>query len=146
MTLPTRILSRLLLAPLLVLAVAMLVKGYTDVGDGFAAGVLAAIGFVLQDIAFGHREAEALLPVRWAYRLALGGLALALAVAIAPMLAGEAILTHHPEPGVSAVKVGTLELITPVLFDVGVCLLVLGTVVSGLHLLAEAGQEDQVAS
>jgi multisubunit Na+/H+ antiporter MnhB subunit len=145
-TLPTQTLARLLLAPLLVLAAGMLVKGYTDVGDGFAAGLLAAVGFVLQDVAFGQRRAESLLPVRWAYRLALGGLGLALAVAVAPMLAGEPVLKHRPEPGVSPVKVGTLELITPVLFDVGVCLLVLGTVVTGLHLFAHPGEEEEQRS
>jgi hypothetical protein len=44
---------------------------------------------------------------------------------------------------VSPVKLGTLELITPVLFDVGVFLLVLGTVVAGVHLFARPPQEDR---
>jgi multisubunit Na+/H+ antiporter MnhB subunit len=142
-TLITQTVARLLLAPLLVLAAAILVKGYTDVGDGFTAGILVAIGVLMQGVAFGHRQAERLLPVRVAYRLALGGLLLGVALAIAPLFAGDAIFTHRPLPGVSPVKLGTLELITPVLFDVGVFLLVLGTVVAGVHLFARPPQEDR---
>jgi len=141
-TLITQTVARLLLAPLLVLAAALLVKGYTDVGDGFTAGVLVAIGVLMQGVAFGHRRAERLLSVRVAYRLALSGLLLGLALAIAPLLAGEALLTHFPRPGESAAKLGTLELITPVLFDLGVFLLVLGSVVASVHLFARSPHED----
>ncbi len=42
----TQTLARLLLAPILVVAVAVLVKGYADVGDGFAAGLVAALALV----------------------------------------------------------------------------------------------------
>jgi multicomponent Na+:H+ antiporter subunit B len=37
-TVLTRAVSRLLLAPVLMVAAAVLIKGYADVGDGFAAG------------------------------------------------------------------------------------------------------------
>ncbi len=57
MTLITQTVARLLLAPLLVLAAAILVKGYTDVGDGFAAGVLAALGVIMYAVAFGAAAA-----------------------------------------------------------------------------------------
>ena len=40
-SLPTRHVARLMLAPVLMIALAVLVKGYADVGDGFAAGVIA---------------------------------------------------------------------------------------------------------
>lgn len=143
MTTVTQTVARLLLAPLLVLALGVLVKGYTDVGDGFTAGILVAIGVLMQGVAFGHREAERLLPVRWAYRLALFGVLLGLVIAIAPLVAGEPIFTHFPRAGESPVKLGTLELITAVLFDAGVFLLVLGTVVAGVHLLARPADEDR---
>lgn len=142
MTILTRTVARLLFAPLLVLALGVLVKGYTAVGDGFAAGILVAIGVLMQGVAFGHREAERLLPVRWAYRLALGGVLLGLVIAIVPLVAGDAIFTHYPQSGESPVKLGTLELITPVVFDAGVFLLVLGTVVATVHLLARSGDEE----
>ena len=58
-TVLTRMVARLLLAPVLVVAAAVLVKGYADVGDGFAAGVIAALGVLLQYLAFGRAAVRA---------------------------------------------------------------------------------------
>ena len=98
-TVLTRMVARLLLGPVLVVAVAVLVKGYADVGDGFAAGVIAALGVLLQYLAFGRAAVERALPVRRAAQLAIGGLLVALAVAFVPVLAGGAPLQHAPGPG-----------------------------------------------
>ena len=57
----TQMVARGLLAPTLVVATAILVKGYADVGDGFAAGVVAALGILLQFLAFG-RDAGSQVP------------------------------------------------------------------------------------
>ena len=142
MTVVVRIAARLLLAPVLVFAAAVLVKGYADVGDGFAAGVIAAMGIVLQYVALGHREAERLLPIRFAYRIALGGLGLGLLVAFVPLLRGASIFTHSPPAGSKAVKLGTLELITPVLFDLGVFALVVGGIVTILHMFSRSEDRE----
>ena len=71
----TRMVARLLLAPVLVVAVAVLIKGYADVGDGFAAGVIAALGVLLQYLAFGRAAVERALRRRGvrAGARALGG-------------------------------------------------------------------------
>ena len=132
----TRAIARLLLAPALVVAVAVLVKGYVDVGDGFAGGVVAALGVLLQYLAFGRAAVERALPVRRAAHVAVGGLLVALAVALVPVLAGNAPLQHAPPPGVEVAKLGTLELITAVAFDVGIFALILGMVVATIHLIA----------
>ena len=50
----TRTVARLLLLPTLVTALAILVKGYTQPGDGFSAGVVAALGVLLQLMVFGR--------------------------------------------------------------------------------------------
>lgn len=134
-----------MLAPTLMLAAAMLVKGYADTGDGFAAGVIAALGLVLQYIAFGVREAEARLPLRHAPKVATGGLLLTLGVAFAPVAAGRPPLTHTPGAGEHVTHVGSLELMTPVLFDVGVFLLVVGALVAAVRLLAVADAEQAEA-
>jgi multisubunit Na+/H+ antiporter MnhB subunit len=132
----TRMVSRLLFAPVLVVATAVLVKGYADVGDGFAGGVIAALGVLLQYLAFGRAEVERALPVARAAQLAVGGLLLALAVAFVPVFSGEAPLQHAPPPGAEVIKLGTVELITAVAFDVGVFALVLGMVVATIQLIA----------
>ena len=93
-TVLTRMVARLLLAPVLMVAAAILIKGYVDVGDGFAAGVIAALGILLQYLAFGRAAVQQALPVRHAAKLAVAGLLLSLAVAFVPVLAGGAPLQH----------------------------------------------------
>jgi multisubunit Na+/H+ antiporter MnhB subunit len=141
-TVLTRAVARLLLAPVLMVAAAILVKGYADVGDGFAAGVVAALGVLLQYLAFGRAAVERALPVGRAAQLAVGGLLLALAVAFLPALGGGAPLQHAPAPGAHVVKLGSLELIGAVVFDVGVFALVLGMVVATIGLIAGTREEE----
>ena len=138
----TRMVARLLLGPVLVVAVAVLIKGYADVGDGFAAGVIAALGVLLQYLAFGRAAVERALPVRRAAQLAIGGLLLALAVVFVPVLAGGAPLQHGPAPGGKVVHLGSLELLTAVAFDVGVFALVLGLAVAFIHLIVGTPVEE----
>jgi multicomponent Na+:H+ antiporter subunit B len=142
-TVPVRVVSRLLFAPVLVIALAVLVKGYADVGDGFSAGVIAALGVLLQYLAFGREEAERQLPIRAVPALAFIGLLAALAVAVVPLLRGESLLTHWPPPGGDVIHVGTLELITAVAFDISVFALVLGASVGIIHSLAAATDESE---
>jgi multisubunit Na+/H+ antiporter MnhB subunit len=133
-----RAVANFLLAPTLVVAVAVLVKGYADTGDGFAAGAVAGLAVVAQYAAHGAAAVRRAFPVRRAPAVAVAGLLVALAVALQAPLRGEPLLTHEPEPGAAVVKVGTLELITAVAFDVGVFLLVLGAVVAIVDALAGA--------
>lgn len=138
----TRMVARGLLAPTLVVATAILVKGYADVGDGFAAGVVAALGILLQFLAFGREEVAAALPTDRAPAIALTGLALAVAVLTVPMLLGGAPLEHWPPPGKEPIHIGSLELISAVAFDVGVFLLVLGSAVTIIDALTASAEED----
>ncbi len=128
--------ARLLLGPTLVVSAAILVKGYADVGDGFAAGVVAALALLLFLLAFGGAKAARLLPVRHGPATALVGLLLALVVAFVPALRGDAPLTHAPRAGSEPVHLGTLELVSAVAFDVGVFLLVVGVAVGVLEIVA----------
>jgi multisubunit Na+/H+ antiporter MnhB subunit len=134
-TVLTQAVARALLAPTLVVAAAILVKGYADVGDGFAAGIVAALGILVQYLAFGEAEVRRSLPVARAPLVAMSGIALAVAVFAVPVVLGDAPLEHRPAPGVEPVHVGSLELITAVLFDVGVFLLVLGAAVTLIDAL-----------
>lgn len=136
MTLP-RFVARLLLAPAWIIALAVMVKGYVGAGDGFSAGVIAALGILIQYLAFGPGEAGDLLPVRYARQIALAGLLLALSVTFVPVLAGRAVMTHFPRPGEDVVHLGSLELLTAVAFDVGVFLLVFGFAVGAIDLIAQ---------
>ena len=133
----TRVIARLLLLPTLVTAAAIIVKGYIQPGDGFSAGVVAALGILLQYLAFGREKTERLLPVRGIGRLAYAGLLVTLVVAAAGLFLGDPLLTQYPRPGGSdVIYLGTLELITAVAFDVGIFFLVLGFAVGVISLIA----------
>ena len=132
----TRAVARLLFAPTLMVAFAVLLKGYIGTGDGFAAGVIAGLAFLMQFVAFGERQVRRELRTRYAPLVAMAGLALALATTFIPVLLGEPILTHWPRPGSEVAHLGTLEFLTAVGFDVGVFLLVLGFSVTALSLLS----------
>ena len=139
----TQTVARILLLPTVVAAVAILVKGYASPGDGFAAGVVASLGVLLQHIAHGRGEAERLAVVRYAPILAGAGLLLSLLVAIVPLVLGQPVLTHYPRAGAEVIYLGTLELITPVLFDVGIFLLVYGFVVGTVNAFARTISEER---
>lgn len=135
-TVLTQTIARLMLVPTFMVAGGVLVKGYADVGDGFSAGVIAALGVLLQDIAFGHRDVDRMPLVRWAPVGAFVGLAITLVVAFTPLLRGDAIMTHAPAPDAKVIHFGTLEIITAVAFDVGVFLLVFGFAVGAIGMIA----------
>ncbi|WP_232283709.1 MnhB domain-containing protein [Saccharomonospora cyanea] len=131
--------ARLLLTPSVVVAVALVAKGYAEVGDGFSAGMIIALTIALQYVALGTSAAERALPLlRFSPALVLGGLLLALATAFFPLALGEPPLSHRPGPGESVTTVGTLELFTPLAYDVAILLLVVGVLTTMLHLLANA--------
>jgi multisubunit Na+/H+ antiporter MnhB subunit len=126
-----------LLGPAIMVAAAIIVRGYADVGDGFSAGVIIALGVALRYIARGVEEAERGLPIlRRAPAATAAGLLIALASGFFGVVLGDPPFTHLPPPGDDVVKIGSLELITAVAFDVGVLLLVTGALVVLVHHLA----------
>ncbi len=138
----TRIVCRLLFAPTLMVAFATLVKGYGETGDGFAAGVIAALAFVMQFVAFGERNVRRELYTRFAPAVAILGLALSFGVTLAPLLQGQPLLTHWPPPDAPVLHLGRVELITAFAFDIGVFFLVVGFTVTSLSLVARAESRE----
>lgn len=138
-----RAVARLLYLPTLMVAGALLVKGYAQAGDGFSAGVVAALGIVLRHLALGRGERETLPSARRAIAIAFMGLLLALGVALVPLGLGDAILTHYPPPGAKPIYLGTVELITAVLFDVGIFLLVLGFAIGMISIFAQVSAAEE---
>jgi multicomponent Na+:H+ antiporter subunit A len=140
----TRAVARLLFLPTLLVAAAILVKGFAQTGDGFSAGVVAALGVLLLYLAIGREEAEKLAPVRYAPVVAFAGLLVSLGLAAVPLFMGEPVLTHYPTPsGSEPVYLGTVELITPVLFDAGIFFLVFGFAVGVVSFFARAIAREQ---
>lgn len=138
-TVLTAAVARLLLAPLLAVSVAVLVKGYSAVGDGFTAGLIAVLGVLIQYVTFGPDTVERRLPVRYSPYVAFAGLLIVLAVAAQSVLRSRPLLVHAPGSGTEPTTFGTLELTTPFAFDVGIFLLVLGGALTAVHAVARIG-------
>jgi hypothetical protein len=92
----------------------------------------------MQVIAFGVDELDRLPLVRYAPAGTFAGLLLSLAIVFIPVLRGDALFTHTPGPGEHVVYFGTLEFITPVLFDVGVFLVVFGFCIGVIGAIVRA--------
>ena len=127
--------ARFLLPLLLLFSLFLLIRGHHEPGGGFSGGLVAAAAFVLYRFAFGVEEARRALPMD--PRALIGaGLLVAIAGGSAGLLAGRPLMTglwwEVPVPGV-----GDLDLGTPLVFDVGVYLTVVGVTLSIILPLAE---------
>ncbi len=135
--------ARVLLIPGFTMAIAIMLKGYVDIGDGFSAGVIAALVVIVQGLAFGAEELERIAAARLAPLLGFVGLGLAYALAFVPVLFGYPILTHFPRMNHYASHFGALEFITPVLFDIAVFLVVYGFCVGAMMAVSRAEVRHQ---
>jgi multicomponent Na+:H+ antiporter subunit A len=121
--------ARLLMPLLLLFAVFLLLRGHNQPGGGFVGGLVAAAAFALYAIAFGVRRARRALLVRPMTLLGTG-LLLALVSGLPAVLRGRPFLT-------ASWMSGPVALGTPVLFDLGVFLVVAGVVLMMIFSLAE---------
>jgi multicomponent Na+:H+ antiporter subunit B len=127
--------ARFLVVLMLVLAVFILLRGHNEPGGGFIGGLLAAGGVAIHQLACGTARARRLVRVD-PRALAGFGLLVALASGAIGLLSGRQFLA-----GVWAVRVipGIGKLGTPLLFDLGVFLVVVGAVLTILFTLDEEG-------
>lgn len=128
--------ARLLLPLLLLFSIFLLLRGHNEPGGGFSGGLVAAAAFSLITIATDVPTTRRTLRV--SPRVFIGvGLLIATVSGAAGLVSGGAFLTglwsDLPLPGGSTLAVGT-----PLLFDVGVYLVVIGVVLTIILSLAEA--------
>jgi multisubunit Na+/H+ antiporter MnhB subunit len=139
----TQLVARLFLPASAMIAAATLVKGYTDTGDGFSAGVILSLGVLLQCVSFGYGATMERYPfLTYAVPMAYGGLLLAALVAFVPVLRGDPIMTHYPRPGSHVIHIGSIEALTAVLFDISVFQIVFGFCVGALGFIARASSSS----
>jgi multicomponent K+:H+ antiporter subunit A len=129
-----RVATRLVLPIAMMVGTYLFLRGHNQPGGGFVAGLVFAIGLVMQYIASGIEWAEErqLYPF---HGLIGAGVLIASATGLGSWLAGRPFLTsnygyfHIP-------LVGEVELATAALFDLGVFLCVLGAVMLALNGIA----------
>ena len=127
--------TRLLLTLLLLFAGFLLLRGHNVPGGGFVGGLVAAAAFALYPIAEGPAAARRALHLD-PRTLIAGGLLVAAGSGAVSLLVGQPFLTGQwgelPLPGLPAIALGT-----PLLFDTGVFLVVLGVTQTIVLTLAE---------
>jgi multicomponent Na+:H+ antiporter subunit B len=127
--------ARYLTPLLLIFSVFLFWRGHNQPGGGFAGGLVAAVPFAIFSIAFGASEARRVLHVE-THVLIATSLLTALVSGALSLIAGDPFLTSSwgtlRLPGFPSVDLGT-----PVLFDLGVYLLVIGVTLSIVFALEE---------
>jgi multicomponent K+:H+ antiporter subunit A len=127
--------SKLLLPIALLVSVFLFLRGHNEPGGGFIAGLVTGVALILQYIAEGSRSTEQRLP--WDHLGVIGaGVLIAAATGMASWLFGYPFLTST-FAYVTLPLVGKFELASAMLFDLGVYLAVVGTV---LLILAGIGR------
>jgi multicomponent Na+:H+ antiporter subunit B len=121
-----RVAARLLVPVLLLFAVFMMLRGHNLPGGGFVGGLVAASAFVLYALAAGVHRARDVLRIEPQTLLGTG-LACAYGAGLLALVLGKPFLTglwvdlHVP-------LLGPLHLGSTLIFDLGVMLVVIGTV------------------
>lgn len=127
--------SRYLLPLLILFSVFLLFRGHNEPGGGFVAGLVAAAAFALYAIAADVQSAQYALQVD-PHVLIGSGLLLALMEGIVPILLGRELLTGIWMT-LDLPVIGEIEVGSPLFFDIGVYLVVMGVVLMIIFSLAE---------
>jgi multicomponent Na+:H+ antiporter subunit B len=127
--------TRLILTLLLLFSIFLLLRGHNEPGGGFVAGLVASGAFVLYAIAYDVKSARQAL--RFEPHLFIGaGLLLAITSGLAGLFTHEPFLTGQwvswKIGGADAIKLGT-----PLLFDIGVYVVVIGVTLGIIFTLME---------
>lgn len=135
----TVLVARLVFPSALLIAFTHLAGAARGPGDGFTAGIIAALGLTVQVLVFGAAETRRRFPWARPHALVAAGLGAALLAGALPLLAGEAFF------GIAAVEfalplAGELHLESAQLFDVGIFLAVFGGAMTAIDQLTRGAE------
>lgn len=135
---------RIVVLSTVVLSVYLLGAGHNQPGGGFIGGLVGAAGIALLFVAGGLDAVRRTVPVR-PWTVLGGGLVVAVAAAIAPLLGGGAVL----EQGFHTLDLplaGKVKITSALVFDTGVFFVVLGMVLMAFEALGEEEAPPEAAS
>lgn len=127
------VVARLIFHPILVLSLYLLFSAENMPGGGFTAGLVAGLALAVRYLAGGRHELSAAAPVDAGFLLGLGLLTMTL-TGIAAVALGGSVLESGKFDG-HLPLIGHIHAASPVLFDTGIYLLVLGVVLDVLRSL-----------
>jgi multicomponent Na+:H+ antiporter subunit B len=120
-----------------VFALYLLLRGHNLPGGGFIGGLASALSLIMLSLAYGVERAQRILHID-PVRLAAVGLAIAVATALLPVLVGAPLLRHYHWKFEGVPLLGRLELGTPLIFDLGIFLVVVGVTAKMIFVLARS--------
>ncbi|MQA14502.1 MAG: cation transporter [Pseudonocardiaceae bacterium] len=136
--------TRVVFPTILVFSLYLLLVGHYSPGGGFSGGLVAGLAFVLRYIAGGRQDIGGAVRIRPPVVIGLG-LTIAVLTALAPALAGNAVLSSAMWE-VELPLLGTLEVVSSLLLDVGVYLLIVGVALDLLRSLGAGIEQDARAA
>jgi multicomponent Na+:H+ antiporter subunit B len=120
-----------------VFAVYLLLRGHNLPGGGFIGGLGSALSLILLSLAFGVERTRQILRID-PTRIAVFGLLLAILTALAPLFLGDDLLKHYHLKAQDVPVLGSIEVGTPLVFDIGIFLVVVGTTAKMIFVLARS--------
>lgn len=129
--------TRMLMPLMLLFSVVVLMRGHSNPGGGFVGGLIVAAAFCLYGMANGPDRLKQLLPISLQSMIGCG-LLLSFSSALPGLLLGGSFMESQwfsvPIPGLGEEP---LHVGTPVFFDIGVYIVVIGVVTLFFQSLAE---------
>jgi multicomponent Na+:H+ antiporter subunit B len=119
----------------LLFSIFILLRGHNEPGGGFVGGLIAAAAFALHAIAYDVEKTRTLLAIDTRSLIVLG-LLLAMSSGMVSLFMGEPFFTGQ-WVRISFWSIGELDLGTPLFFDIGVYLTVIGVTLTIILSLAE---------
>ncbi len=129
--------SRLLITLLLIFSIVLLLRGHDSPGGGFSGGLVATTAWVLYSLSHGSVSTRKALNFDPQKILGLG-LMLSLFSGILPLFFGKPFLTGLWAAGDFG-QLGQFEIGTPLVFDIGVYLVILGV---SLNIILAIEEEE----
>lgn len=116
--------ARYLFPVIMLFSIYLLLRGHNEPGGGFVGGLAAASGFILNQLAFDLQSTKKLMNVESLTLIGVG-LLTAMVSSVLTMLDGQPYFSSHWAT-IHITPAWHLEIGTPLVFDVGVYLVVLG--------------------
>ncbi len=133
-----RFVARVMLPVLMVFSLLLLLRGHNEAGGGFVGGLVAASGVILMTLAYGPDEVRQHLRADFLRLMFFGLLIVVLAGVLGLIIGGSFLEAEWWKPFIQGI--GRLELGTPLLFDIGVYIIVLSVTSSIVMSMAEEGE------
>lgn len=120
-----------------IVSVYLMFRGHNFPGGGFIGGLMTGVSFILLGLAKGWNALRKEMPVD-PMRLSIIGVATALITGLMPLFAGDPFLTQYQWHFHHVPMLGELHIGTPLIFDLGVFLLVSGMTVKLVTVLVRS--------